>query len=255
MRHRRSHTAAVMVVAALAVVVCAKGTAFAAPVIFNLNPAASTFTLGGTFNGVPLAAQSPGSATVGYTGALNVDVDRSLGLLTFAGTTIHAGNQPLDQPPSAPSETAANYGLQTAGGANPQTLFAARSIALFASATNAPYNTAASPGSAVGFFVDGGTLYFGPSAVAAGSVDLNGTGGGDQITGPITLATQGDHEVQTNPIQAHLSPGTDDPNEVELTLSGQFVATRFVPEPGAAALLACCATAALMRRRRGDSLE
>jgi hypothetical protein len=245
MRHRCRRLGAFVVAAAAACLVAR--TAVAATVAFTIDPAASTFTVGGTFNGAPLVAQAPGTAVVGFTGTLNVDVNHANGTLSFERATVAALDQPVDQQPTHPSHAGANYGLATAGG---QTLFAIRGLDLNLVATGAPFNAGPPSAAQHGFFVNGGSLYYGPSSPATGFADLHGTGGGPAaVVGPITLTQQGDLETLTIPIQSLLTPGSNAPDVVELTFAGQLVATRPVPEPAACAALGAAALAPCAWRR------
>ena len=221
----------------------------AAPVDYVLDPARSTFRLGGTFNGTPLVAQSPGTDLTGYTGTLSVDVDRSAGTLSHSTSPPRAQDQPQDQLPLTDFRQGANYGLKTAAG---DVLLAARAMDLNVRVEDAPFNAGAPSFDQVPFFVNGGSLYYSTPA-GPGGADLHGYGGAERVLGPITLVREGDLETLTIPISTHFTPYTGEGGDViNFTLGGQLVATRLVPEPHAALGLLGLAILALRRRGRSD---
>jgi hypothetical protein len=232
-----------------AFVLCASTLALAAPVDYTLDPARSTFRLGGTFNGAPLVPQSAGTDGTGFAGTLSVDVDRSAGTVSFTSTAPNALPQAADQQPLSTSGEVARYGLTTAG-AQPAYL-AVRSIDFFLEAEDAPLGVPNPTTSQVGFFVNGGTLFYSSQANPTGGADLHGYGGGgDRTIGALTLTRDGDLELLTIPIRTQFTPYTgEDGDAVFFTLEGQLVATRLVPEPGAAASLLGLGFLALWRRR------
>jgi hypothetical protein len=223
-------------------------SATAAPVDFDLDPARSTFRLGGTLNDLPLGPQTAGSDVTGYTGKLVADIDRSAGTLSTLTFTPRALNQSVDQQPLATSEVGANYGL-THSGTLPIFL-APRGMDLNVRLDNAPFNAGAPPNDRVPFFVNGGTLYYSTPDLPMGFADLHGYGGADDSFGPITLTREGDLEVLTIPISTSFTPYTGENGDViHFTLDGQLVGTRVVPEPACAAGLLVLPLL-LARRRR-----
>jgi hypothetical protein len=220
--------------------------AVAAPVEFALDPSASTFRVGGTFNGVPLTGQSSASASTGYAGTLLVEVDPSTGRLSFTTPRLTAQDQPQGQLPIDPNWPGANYGLVTATG--PIVNAAIRSMDLYLRADDAPYNGAAPTGSELGMFVSDGSFYFSPPATPLGYADMHGKGGGAKEAGPITLVSEGGFEVLTIPLRTSFTLEPHTPDAVVLMLEGQVVATRAVPEP--AGLLGIMFAAFLANYRR-----
>ena len=85
--HRRRRRRPTLVPCALALLLT--WPALGAPAAFTIDPAASTFTLTGTFNGAPLQPQSAGSDTTGLTGTLAVDIDRAAGTLTSVASSYN----------------------------------------------------------------------------------------------------------------------------------------------------------------------
>jgi hypothetical protein len=219
----------------LAVVILATSTGpvVAAPVDFVLDPVRSTFRLGGTFNGTELGPQMPNSDVTGYTGTLVADINRAAGTLTTGTFIPRAANQPVDQQPLT-NFPGANYGLTPVG--TLPIFLAARGMDLWVNVTDAPYNTGAGEG--LGFFVNGGTLYYSTPDLPNGGADLHGYGGAERVFGQVTLVREGDFETLTIPIQTRFTPYTgENGDDIVFTLAGQLVATRIVPEPGGLALL------------------
>ena len=232
--------------------VVAGQSATAAPVDFNLDPARSTFRLGGTLNDSPLGPQTAGSDVTGYTGTLVADIDRSAGTLSTLTFTPRALNQPVDQQPLATSEVGANYGLTHVG--TLPIFLAPRGMDLNVRLDNAPFNAGAPPNDRVPFFVNGGTLYYTSPTTPTGVADLHGYGGADDSFGPITLTREGDLEVLTIPISTNFTPYTGENGDViHFTLEGQLVATRLVPEPGCAVAVLGLGLLAMRRHRRPHS--
>lgn len=240
-----------VLLASAAVVINGFGAACAAPVQYTIDPTLSTFGLTGTFDGAPLNEQMPGSRTVGYGGVLQVDVDHVAGKLSFPTIVTHAGDQPTDQFPSAPRWTTANYGFTALGGAD-FTQLAIRGMGLYFQGNALPFNSGAPNPDSLAFFVSDGELrYYQIARDHDVVVDLHGLGGAAKTVGPITLATSGNVETLTIPLTSTFAPFVGDTGKpINLTLSGQLVATRLVPEPAGAATLAACLGAGLIRRRR-----
>jgi hypothetical protein len=236
-------------VGVFAVLVGIPAFAAAEAVDFTLDPLRSTFRLGGTFNDLPLGPQSPGSDVTGYTGMVHADVNRAAGTLSFATLAPQALNQAVDQPPFADSGQGANYGL-THSGTLPIFL-APRGMDLYVNATDAPFNAGAPTFEQVGFFVNGGTLYYTSESTPYGVADLHGYGGFERVVGPLTLTREGALEVLTVPIRTNFTPSAGgNPDVIHFTLEGQLVGTRLVPEPASAVLLAAGSAWLLVRPRR-----
>jgi hypothetical protein len=250
MRNVRA-SALTVVIACTAVVLLAGNAAWAAPVPYTIDPAASTFQLTGTFDGAPLNEQNPGSSTVGYPGTLQVDVDRAAGKLSFPTVVLHAGDQPIDQLPAAAGWTGANYGFNALGGAD-FTQLAVRSLSLFFQANSLAFNAGVPDPNTLGFFVNDGELRYHQIARDHDEIiDLHGLGGAsDKAVGAITLATSGNVETLTIPLTSTFSPNVRDTGHpINFTLTGQLVATRLVPEPASGAATCLCVAFALRRNR------
>ena len=223
----------------------------AVPVDFVLDPLRSTFQLGGTFNGDALGPQMAGSDVTGYVGTLRVDVNRAAGTLSIVTNAPRALDQPVDQQPLAQSEQGANYGLTRVG--TLPVFLAARGMDLYLQASDAPFNAGSPTFEQVGMFINGGTLYYSTPTLPGGVADLHGYGGGERVVGPLTLLRTGDVETLTIPIRTEFTPYTGEGGDaIRFTLGGQLVATRVVPEPGAAGVVMVAGVGGmLVRTRRG----
>ena len=223
--------------------------AIAAPADFALDPARSTFRLGGMFNGAPLVAQSPGSDVTGFSGVLSVDVDRAAGTLSISPAGPRAEEQPADQRPFSQFGEVAVYGLRTAGAGD--NLLAVRGLDLYVDAENAPFNAGPATDGGVGFFVSGGVLYYATPAAPFRFADLHGYGGGAAAAvESVSLVREGDVETLTIPIRTQFTPWTGEGGDaVEFTFAGQLVATRLVPEPTVAAAALVGLALVMMGRR------
>jgi hypothetical protein len=236
------------------VVVCSVASvAHAVPQAFTLDPAASTLTISGTLLGQPFVAQNPGSLTTGYAGTLMVDLNGNG--FTLESNTPNALDQLLGQRPGNGTTDAqpANYGLMRQGPV-PESVYAAiQSLDVYVSTAFGPPVQLDAGGhfnpADVGMFINGGSLYWtagGPSNY----VDLHGTGAPNSAATQGSLVTAGGVQTLTLPVRL---TGTRDvlaPGDTVLVFEGQFVATRAVPAPGAAALGAGGAVALMGRRRR-----
>ena len=86
----------------------------AAVVEFTIDPAASVFTASGTFNGVQLSEQTPGSMRTGFGGVVIAGDLDEVTLALFA-TSAHAIDQAVPQRPTPNPEDSgfAAFGLMT----------------------------------------------------------------------------------------------------------------------------------------------
>ena len=232
--------------AALAVI---PSFAAAAPVNFVIDPAASRVTLTGTFQGHALAPPAAGSDTAAYTGTFEGDL--SDGKLRLESTVPRSVPFPTPLRPGYPdlgSTQEASYGFtfETPQGTADASI---RGLQLyFGNPYSPPMDVSGGtfvPADA-GFFVEGGGLDVAlPGAQRVFEVDLHGNGAPNAAAGPGTLTTAGNVQTLTIPLSSTFTVSSAD---LTLSLNGQIVATRVVPEPGGVAL-AIASLALLVCRR------
>jgi len=232
-----SHRALVFV----AVVCSVASVAGAGPETFTLDPVASTLTVSGTLLGQPFVAQNPGSLTTGYTGTFAIE--RVGDGFTLTSDTPDALNQLLPQRPgrNTGDAEAANYGMVRPGAATEPLLGAIRQMNVYVSTSFQPPVSLGAGGTfdpaAIGMFVSDGALFWYTSATS-NEVDLHGTGAPNTAAARGSLVSAGGVETFTLPIRLTAVRDVRTPGDTVLTFDGQFVATRVVPEPGAALLVA-----------------
>jgi len=198
--------------------------------VFTIDPAQSTITLKGNVLGYAFQEQGAGSLTTQFEGTLNADVtDVSI---AFTGSSALAARNSGDWPPKAGGEDGsapANYG--------------GKASALFASALaavrNAQFNVTSPPLAIAGGSFDSGSLAFQFLTNSQGALDYKVSGpvslkGGlplagiatNKVTTQATLATSGNTQTLTIPVDTDFFFKLLSANDTQLTLSGQLVATR-----------------------------
>ena len=224
-------------------------TAPAQSLTYEVDTTQSSLTLSGAvryyFNGsvFGFGGQTAGSLTTAYGGTLNL-VANGGGYTFGAGSTLNALENP-DAPflPAGPGMDA--YGMLTASRSG--------------LANNRMWDISLDLS---GGDVEDGTPYTGFLAYAPGSsgifpffdanpIDLSlGQSANNVSANPFTLATNGNIETLTLPVNANLIYFSSNGQAgVETRLIGTIVATRVIPEPATGAFV-LLSTAALMRRRR-----
>ena len=236
-------------------VVCGLGAALhATPVEFAADPAASRITVSGSYEGSSFSAQMPGSDTTSYTGTIRGDLTGNSLLLEW--NNVESVYQPQPQRPGR-AETGeetqrAAYGLTfvpAAGGAGSAAL---PSLWLMFGNPYQPLDVGDGTFVAgdAGFFIGSGEIHL--LKVDSGTRDqfgLHGFGAPNVATLPGTLTMAGNLQTLTIPLSSTFSTSKGTGPMLTLTLEGQIVATRLVPEPaGAAAVVAWCGW--LLARRR-----
>jgi hypothetical protein len=221
----------------------------AAPVEFVVDPNASSVTVSGTYQGHPLSPQLPGSDTAAYQGTLPGDL--AGGMLTLRSTAPGSVYSPMPLRPGYPDANGtqeASYGFTFA---TPQgTAYASiRRLYLYIGNEYGPpmdVSTGTFVPADAGFFVsDGGFDVALPGAEFAFEVDLHGSGAPNTAAGPGTILTSGGIQTITIPLATTFTVPSA---PLTLSLNGQIVATRVVPEPACAA--GVLGLALLLARRR-----
>jgi hypothetical protein len=101
----------------------------------------------------------------------------------------------------------------------------------------------------VGFFLNASLLYD-TGGETVSHRDLHGKGGAD-VPREGSFVTSGNVQTLTLPFETHFSFDLQNPDDWTLSFVGQLVATRVVPEPGAAGVIGLlCAVYTIPRRRR-----
>ena len=93
------------------------------------------------------------------------------------------------------------------------------------------------PGHLVRFFIGDGTLAFKPPGSSTAEIhDMHGRGAPNITQREGTIVTEGGIQTITVPLDMNVPFSLREENDTILNFSGQFVATRVVPEPGSAML-------------------
>lgn len=209
----------------------------AEPRTFTIDQAQSTLTISGSFAGVTIQQQGPGSLTTRYTGNLETDLTDTA--ITFVGgsaiTALTNGNwQPA--PGGEAGSAPANYGGQVVIIFVINGKAAVREVVL--DLTSGPLALVN------GEFASQGLEFTFPPTVAT-RFDYNysglaGTGSGSQpLTGTstnmmstnATLRVQGEELVLTIPVDISGSASAINPDDLQYQLRGQLVARASMPVP------------------------
>jgi hypothetical protein len=211
----------------------------AAPATFTIDPASSSLTLSGSFQGAPFSSQSAGSLTDSYAGTITGDISGST--ITFSGgSSITAQAHPNGASFTPAGVGVTNYGAQVA--AIPGQVGALRNIVLDLTGGTASDGVA---GSETLAFTSGKLDYAGP-ATGNGSLSLVNLSSLNSSTTPVSLITAGQVQTLTLPIAVTF----DDGSGVIQTYTGSIVSLRTIPEPSSGVLLVCLAGCLAGRRVR-----
>lgn len=268
-------------VAALAIWVFAVAEcASAAPVTFTLDPSRSelswtSFTVLGQEIPVPggnflfqLDEQGPGSLVTSYSGSIETDLDLSGGTLEFVGgSNIVAANSGewllIDSDPNTFEYISgpANYGIEISGNGTGWSSVFDLVFGLDGGPQALIGVGSSNFSSAISFDVAQGMV--GYAFVPAGSLggpglfdDLSGQAGGNSAADGTLVDLGGGSYELTLPTNVLLEAELDG-NPFGVRLTGELVATAFVPEPGSLTLammgLLGAAVMFVRSRRRGNA--
>jgi hypothetical protein len=205
-------------------------SAHAAPVTFTIDPAQSSISLSGTVVGTTVKEQAPGSLTTSFSGSVTAELTDSTITFTTAGLVIANNNGEWEPKANgAVGKEPANYGAaaQIAGAAGTA---AARNIQFQLSSASLALADGSFDASAIVFQFptnSPATLAYRTAGFLSlsGSESLSGVGTNRNTT-KATLATNGDIQTLTIPIEADFYFKLIVPNDTKLTISKQLVATR-----------------------------
>lgn len=215
--------------------VAGSGPALGEPVVFTLDPTRSVITLSGAALGNPFAPQADGSLTTSFGGTVNAEVTAS-SIAFSGGSRIDAATsgdwEPL--PGGAAGRAPADYGAQVS------VLFgvaraALRNLVLDATSAVLPLSDGRFDSSGVAFgFPEGSSaaLDFNVSGLlgTSGSQPLEGFAT-NKVSSGATLVTAGGVRTLTLPVEAEYFFALLSPQDVNVTLTGQLVATAGAAAP------------------------
>ena len=223
----RNQTVVAAVVAGFAVV----GSAAATPVQYTIDPTRSHVTVQGAFRTDSFQPRVPGSSTISYGGGFFGDLNGDDLIIEGAGPRDTAGSFGEPGVPPAYDLVANTF----AGDAFLSILSITFSGSAAFNAEPFSISTGTFPGHLVRFFIGDGTLQFQPAGSASPmTFDMHGRGAPNTTQRQGTISTGNGVETLTVPLDMAVLFSLTEENDTILTFSGEFVATRAVPEPGTA---------------------
>jgi hypothetical protein len=188
-------------------------------VVFQVDPSRSNVSVSGHVSAFTLQEQAPGSLTTHYAGTIAADVDGAS--ITFpGGSAVAAQNNGDWQPGNAPG----NYGAKFSTGLLGTEYVAARGLSLDLTSAALPISGSGAfdLNSATVKFLSG-TIDYAP--VTSGSSDLTGESGQQQSPDLAQYSVSGNTATVVLPVHVTVTQTFLTPNDSELTLSGEVVAT------------------------------
>jgi hypothetical protein len=239
---------------AAAVVLAAGATARAEVRTYTLDPARSSLTFSGEVDVFPVTPQTAGSDTTRYSGSLMADVTATT-IQFLDGGAMDAQDQLVAQQPrnggtAFTPAAAADYGFNADSFMTTGRVAFRGFVLDLTSGVLARSGTSIPNGQTVA--VESGTVHYRWEGLSSNEADSSGQGGEQAVNAAAagTLSTVGNIETLTIPINAPFALSVVGISDSQMTLTGQIVATRVIPEPTSGGLLAVAAAAACALRRR-----
>ena len=208
-----------------ALIECIEPRQLLSTVVFQIDPLRSNVSVSGHVSAFPLQEQAPGSLTTQYAGTIAADVEA--GAITFpGGSAVAAQNNGDWQPGNAPG----NYGAKFNTGLLGTEYVAARGMSLDLTSGALPISGTGSfdlNAATVKFL--SGTIDYAP--VTTGSSDLTGESGQQQSPDLAQYSVSGNTATLMLPVHVTVTQTFLTPNDSQLTLSGEVVATADLTPP------------------------
>jgi hypothetical protein len=226
---------------------CVGLTASAARIDYTIDPARSSVTVLGAIRTDSFQPRTVGSSIITYQGRIFTELDGDE--LTITGVNARDTAESFGEPGVPPA-----YDLVAetfAGNAFLSIISIAFSGSTAFEAEPFSISQGQFPGHLVRFFIGDGSMRFQPAGSAqATPIDLHGRGSPNTTQRAGTITQEQGVETLTVPLDMAVLFSLSEENDTILTFSGQFVATRPVPEPGTAMLLFFGAIGLTLRTRR-----
>ena len=194
-------------------------------VVFQVDASRSSVSVSGHVSAFNLQEQAPGSLTTNYAGTIAADVEG--GSITFPeGSAVAAQDNGSWNPGNAPG----NYGAKFNTGLLGTEYVAARGMSLDLTSGALPISGTGSfdLNSATVKFLSG-TIDYAP--VTSGSSDLTGESGQQQSADLAQYSVSGNTATLVLPVHVTVTQTFFTPNDSQLTLSGEVVATADLTPP------------------------
>jgi hypothetical protein len=211
-------------------------------------------TFSGEVDVFPVTAQTAGSDTTRYSGSLMADVTATT-IQFLDGGAMDAQDQLVPQQPrnggtGFTPAAAADYGFNADSFMTTGRVAFRGFVLDLTSGVLARSGTSIPSGQTV--VIDSGIVHYRWEGLSSNEADSSGQGGetANNAAAAGTITTVGNIETLTIPINAPFALSVVGISDSQMTLTGQIVATRVIPEPSAAALFTGVVGVACLLRRR-----
>lgn len=237
-----------------AVTLAAGATARAEVHTYTVDPVRSSLTFSGEVDVFPVTPQTPGSDTTRYSGSLMADVTATT-IQFLDGGAMDAQDQLAPQQPrnggtGFTPAAAADYGFNADSFMTTGRVAFRGFVLDLTSGVLARSGTSVPSGQTVA--IEAGTVHYRWEGLSSNEADSAGQGGetANNAAAAGTITTVGNIETLTIPINAPFALSVVGISDSQMTLTGQIVATRIIPEPSTASLFTGVAAGACLLRRR-----